>query len=63
MNAQASKAGHSPAAESDVVVALVSYSCWLATGAPTGDRKMPGRGYAKLAETDLGFDPVRGANL
>jgi thiosulfate dehydrogenase len=61
MNAQASAVGHPPEAESDTIVSLVSYAYWLATGAPTGDRTMPGRGYVKLAETEKGFDPERGA--
>ncbi|MBK1717625.1 c-type cytochrome [Thiocystis violacea] len=61
MNAQASEVGHPPTAESQTIHALASYLYWLATGAPTGDRTMPGRGYPKLAETELGFDPDRGA--
>jgi thiosulfate dehydrogenase len=61
MNAQASEVGHAPAAESRTIHALMSYMYWLATGAPTGDKKMAGRGYPKLAETEQGFDPERGA--
>ena len=61
MNAQASEVGHAPAAESRTIHALMSYMYWLATGAPTGDKKMAGRGYPKLAETDQRFDPERGA--
>jgi thiosulfate dehydrogenase len=60
MNAQASAAGGAPAADSDAIVALVAYSFWLAKGAPTGDDAMPGRGYPRLTETRLGFDPERG---
>jgi len=60
MNAQGSKAGHPPSAESEVIVTLVSYFYWLATGAPTGDQRMAGRGYGKLQETAKGFDPERG---
>ena len=61
MNAQGSKAGHPPSAESDVMVSLVSYFYWLATGAPTGDQHMAGRGYgSKLKETAKGFEPGRG---
>lgn len=63
MNAQASEIGHPPAPESDTIVALVSYAYWLATGAPTGDHAMPGRGYVKLPETDKGFDPKRGTDV
>lgn len=61
MNAQASAAGAPPSADSDTMVALVSYSYWLATGAPTGNETMPGRGYSRLAETEQGFRPERGA--
>lgn len=60
MNAQASVAGHPPEADSDVIVGLVSYAYWLATGAPTGDRHMAGRGFVQLDETAAGFDPERG---
>ena len=61
MNAQASRAGGPPAADSDAIISLVSYSYWLAQGAATGDEKMPGRGYPRVKETDQGFDPQRGA--
>jgi len=61
MNADASAAGGPPAADSDTIVALVAYSYWLAKGAPTGDDRLPGRGYGRLNETELGFDPDRGA--
>jgi len=60
MNAQASKAGKPPASDSDTVIALMSYMYWLATGAPTGEQHMPGRGYAELTEPEKGFDPSRG---
>jgi thiosulfate dehydrogenase len=60
MNAQGSEVGHEPDAESDVIVALMSYMYWVATGAPTGDQQMAGRGYKELAETREGFDPDRG---
>ncbi len=60
MNAQDSKAGHPPSAESDVMVSLLSYFYWLATDAPTGDQHMAGRGYGKLKETEKGFSPERG---
>jgi len=60
MNAQGSKAKHPPAAASDTIVSLVSYAYWLSTGAPTGDSNIAGRGYARVAETSLGFDPGRG---
>ena len=60
MNAQASAVGHPPAADSPTINALVSYLYWLATGAPTGDKAMAGRGYPRLAEPEQGFDPERG---
>lgn len=63
MNAQGSRVGQPPDAESDTIVALMSYMYWLATGAPTGDQHMPGRGYKKLAETKQGFDPGRGKQV
>lgn len=61
MNAQGSAAGHPPDADSDAIVGLVSYVYWLASGAPTGDQRMAGRGFVKLAEPAQGFDPNRGA--
>ncbi len=63
MNAQASKAGKPPAADSDTIVALTAYSYWLASGAPTGDNNMPGRGYPEVAATEKGFDVRRGAKV
>jgi thiosulfate dehydrogenase len=61
MNAQRSKARKAPSADSDTIISLMSYFYWLATGAPSGDRNMAGRGYPRLAETEQGFDPKRGA--
>ena len=61
MNAQASRAGGPPASDSDAIVSLVAYSFWLAKGATTGDDTMPGRGYPRVAETELGLDATRGA--
>jgi len=63
MNSQGSKVKHPPAAESDTIVSLVSYAYWLSTGAPTGDSNIAGRGYARVAETSLGFDPGRGKRV
>ena len=63
MNAQASAAGGPPAADSDPIVALVAYSYWLASGAPTGDERMPGRGFGRLTPPAEGFDARRGARV
>ncbi len=63
MTAPASAVGHAPEADSEALVALPSYICWLATGATTGDTRMPGRGYATLDPTPQGFDRDRGARL
>lgn len=63
MNAQASAVGKAPATDSDVMVALAAYSYWLATGAATGDRAMPGRGYPPVKKTGPGFDPERGGTV
>ncbi len=63
MNAPASAVGHAPEADSATLVALQSYIYWLATGAPTGDTRMPGRGYPALDPTPQGFDPDRGAGV
>ena len=63
MHAQASNAGAPPAADSDVMISLVAYSYWLAKGAATGDDRMPGRGFPRIAETNEGFDPERGAEV
>lgn len=63
MNGPASKARKPPAADSDVMVDLVSYMYWLASGAATGDAHIAGRGYPKLKETQSGFDPKRGEKL
>jgi thiosulfate dehydrogenase len=53
--------GTIPPADSDVLVALVSYSYWLATGAPTGVQ-LAGRGYPELAKPPLAPDRARGEN-
>ena len=61
MNAPASEVGTVPSADSRTIRALLSYMHWLATGAPVGDKDIPGRGYPKLEKTADGFDPERGA--
>lgn len=43
-----SENGKAPPADSDVMVALITYAHWLATGLPTGI-KPPASGYPKLA--------------
>lgn len=61
LDAQDSAVAAAPPLGSEPIRALEAYSYWLATGAPTGDLSMPGRGFPPLAETDRGFDPKRGA--
>ena len=54
--------GSMPPSESDIVVALTSYSFWLATGAPTGGQ-LAGRGFPEVAKPPLAPDAKRGAAL
>ncbi|EXJ16993.1 c-type cytochrome [Imhoffiella purpurea] len=63
MNAQDSATGEPPDADSRTIVALLSYSYWLATGAPTGDRGIPGRGYPDIEEPAGGYDARRGEDV
>ncbi|MFD2111956.1 c-type cytochrome [Thiorhodococcus fuscus] len=63
MNAQDSVSGIPPDADSKTIVALLSYVYWLATGAPTGDRSIPGRGFSDIEEPAEGYDAKRGATL
>jgi thiosulfate dehydrogenase len=51
--------GHPPPYDSPEMVALVSYSYWLAQRAPTG-ADMPGRGYPKVATPPQAADKTRG---
>jgi len=51
--------GRMPPSDSDIVVALTSYSYWLATGAPTG-AQLAGRGYPDVAKPPLAPDVQRG---
>lgn len=51
--------GKAPAPDSKEMVALVSYSYWLASGAPIGV-ELKGRGYPKLADPPQKPDPERG---
>lgn len=52
--------GRAPTADDQVMVALTTYSAWLARGARSGDDAMPGRNYRRLTPPAQGFDPVRG---
>ncbi|MDA8127388.1 MAG: c-type cytochrome [Betaproteobacteria bacterium] len=51
--------GKAPPRDSKEMVALVSYSYWLAKGAPTGVA-LKGRGYPKLAQPARSPDATRG---
>ena len=51
--------GTPPPAGSDELKALMSYSYWLASGAPT-HTNLPGRGYPKLTKPDKAPDYQRG---
>lgn len=52
--------GTMPPADSAVIVGLMSYSYWLATGAPVGAH-LAGRGYPAVAKPALAPDKSRGA--
>lgn len=52
--------GRPPPAESEIIVALMSYAYFLARGAPTGVR-LEGAGFPKLAEPDETPDITTGA--
>jgi len=56
---QYSMNGKAPPLGDPVLVALESYSYWMATGA-TVDSKLPGRGYPKLPKPVLPADYARG---
>lgn len=51
--------GKAPAADSPEMVALVTYSYWLATGAPVG-AKLKGAGYPEVAKPAITPDAIRG---
>ncbi len=55
--------GKAPPFNSKVLLALESYSYFMAKGAPTGDAQLPGRGYPKLSEPKDGFDITRGQKV
>jgi thiosulfate dehydrogenase len=54
--------GKAPELGSDVLVALQSYAYFLAKGLPTGNTKVAGRGYPKLAKPES-FDMANGAKV
>jgi thiosulfate dehydrogenase len=54
--------GTPPPAGSDEIKALMSYSFWLATGAPT-NTKLPGAGYPKLPKPEKPADFARGQKV
>jgi thiosulfate dehydrogenase len=51
--------GTPPPSDSETLKALMSYSFWLASGAPT-NINLPGRGYPKIAKPDKSPDYARG---
>lgn len=51
--------GKAPAPDSPEMVALVTYSYWMATGAPVGT-KLKGAGYPELAKPGMTPDAARG---
>lgn len=57
-----SENGAAPPADSDVMVALVTYAHWLASGMPLGVTA-PASGYPKLADPALAPDPARGEQV
>ncbi len=59
---QFSMDGTPPAADSEVMTALVTYSYWLATNAPTGV-SLPGRAYPSVKEPEGGYSIERGAKV
>lgn len=54
--------GKPPPYDSEEMIALVTYSYWLAQGAPTGV-ELPGRGYPKLPSPAQAPDAQRGAKV
>lgn len=51
--------GTPPAADSEAMTALITYSYWLAKGAPTGV-SLPGRGYPEVPQPKGGYSIERG---
>lgn len=54
--------GKAPAPDSPEMVALVTYSYWLATGAPVG-AKLKGAGYPEVAKPATAPDAIRGKTV
>ena len=54
--------GKAPAPDSPEMVALVTYSYWLSTGAPVG-AKLKGAGYPELPKPDITPDAARGKTV
>ena len=54
--------GKAPPSGSKELTSLVTYSYWLATGAPTG-KKLPGAGYPKISDPAQPSDFQRGAKV
>jgi thiosulfate dehydrogenase len=54
--------GKAPDLDSETLIALESYAYFLATGLPTGDTKVAGRGYTKL-KTPENFDLDNGGKV
>ena len=54
--------GKAPPLDNEVLAALVTYSYWLATGAPVHAR-MPGAGYPKLEKQAMPPDYARGQSV
>ena len=61
-NAQASKSGSFPPADSPVMIDLESYMYWLSHGVPTG-KEMKGRGYPRLADPPKPYSRERGKQV
>ncbi|WP_101674482.1 c-type cytochrome [Alloalcanivorax mobilis] len=61
-NAQASKNGAAPAADSALIADLQAYMHWQASGVPTG-KTMKGQGYPELPKPAKAFSPTRGKAL
>lgn len=59
---QFSMNGTPPAADSEILTALTTYTYWLSTGVPTG-KSLPGRGFDEPPPPTGGFDIARGQGV